>query len=232
MPSQRSDNSKLGGTAAILIGMLNIVLLVYVVFTPAGSRYDAGEFFHYFAESPLALSIAWIVFVITAILSYAVIPAVFKLVEDVAPEWVRAATLFGIVGYTVLGVWAITLTRTTPDLARHYVSGSSTVRQAILAYGLPEIDPDGWFMFGGPGTWLLVINIAALRGRKLPKAQGILGILAGICAWATVFGALLEFEPLNLFAAGGGALFYPAWFLWLGQRLRKSPGLPASRFDN
>ena len=128
--SQTGKGSKLGGIAAILIGILNIVLVIYIVATPAASRYDAGEFFRYFSESPLALSIAWIVFTITAVLSYAVIPVVSDLVQDVNRDWARAATIFGIVGYTVLGVWAITLTRTTPDLAQNFIRGDEVTRTA------------------------------------------------------------------------------------------------------
>ncbi len=220
--SQTGKGSKLSGVAAILIGVFNVVLVVYIVATPAASRYDIGEFFRYFSESPMALSAAWIVFTITAVLSYAVIPIVSDLVQDVNRDWARAATIFGIAGYTILGVWAITLTRATPGLAQNFVKGDEVTRTAILAYGLPQIDPDGWFMFGGTGTWLIVMNILALRGGKLPKLHGILGILSGVSAWATVFGALFEFEPLNLIASAGGALFYPAWFVWLGVRLLRA----------
>ncbi len=217
--STTSQGSKLGGVAAILIGVLNIVLVVYVVATPAGSRYDMGEFFKYFVQSPLALSLAWIVFTVSAILSYAVIPAVSDLVKDVNRDWARAATIFGIVGYTVLGVWAITLTRRVPDLAQNFVNGDAATQAAILAQGLPEIDPDGWFMFGGMGTWMIVMNILALRGGRWPRLLGWIGVLAGVCGWSTVFGALFEFEPLNLFASAGGALFLPTWFVWQGIRL-------------
>jgi hypothetical protein len=210
------ERNRLGGIAAILIGLLNIVLVIYVVVTPAASRFDAGEFFRYFAEDPLSLSIAWIVFAVTAVLSYAVIPAVGDLVEGLNRNWERSATFYGIVGYTVLGVWAITLARTVPELAQNYVSGDEMTRIAILAQGLPEIDPDGWFTFGGPGTWLIVMNILALCGGRLSKMHGIVGILLGFSHWATVFAALFEFEPLNLIASAGGALFYPVWFIWLG----------------
>ena len=77
-------------------------------------------------------------------------------------------------------------------------------------------------MFGGTGTWLILMNILAMRGGRLPKLHGIVGILSGVCAWATVFGALFEFEPLNLIASAGGALFYPTWFIWLGIRLLRA----------
>jgi hypothetical protein len=49
-PGQSSSGSKLGG-ATILIGALNEVLVVYVVSTPASSRYDTGEFFRNFARN-------------------------------------------------------------------------------------------------------------------------------------------------------------------------------------
>ena len=219
LQNQTQSGSRLGGVAAILIGMLNVVLVIYVLATPAASRYDAGEFFTYFAENPLALSVAWIVFAVTAVLACAVVPAVADLVRGVSRDWERAATLYGIVGYAVLGVWAITLARTAPDLARNFVTGDQVTRAAILAHGLPEIDPDGWFMFGGPGTWMIVMSILAFRGGRLSGLHAIIGVLAGLCAWSTVFGSLFEFEPLYLIASGGGALFYPTWFIWLGLRL-------------
>lgn len=214
-----SRGSKLGGVAAGLIGILNIVLVIYVIAATGDQRYDTAVFLEQFAESPLALSFAWIVFVITAVLAYAVIPAVSDLLERVNRDWVRAATLYGIVGYTVLGVWAITLIRTVPDLAHNYVTGDAVTRASILAQGLPEIDPDGWFTFGGPGTWLIVMNILAMLNGRLSRIHGIAGILLGLSHWATVFGALLESESLNLIASAGGALLYPVWYIWLGVRL-------------
>lgn len=219
-----SQKHRLAGAAAALIGLLNVVLVIYVVVTPAAQRYSAEESFRYFAESPLALSLAWIVFVIMAVFSYAVVPAVDDLLQHIPSQWKRPATLYGIVGYTVLGVWAITLTRTMPELAHNFVTGDAMTRTAILAVGVPEMDPDGWFMFGGPGTWLLVINLLALRHRILPRWQAITGIVLGLGHWATVFASLFSFEPLNLLAAGLGAVLAPVWFIALGVRLwRRTP---------
>ncbi len=228
MPTKTGTGNKLGGIAAIIIGLLNVVIVIYFVFATGEQRADSQVFFVNFAENPLALSIAWIVFSASAVFSYAVFPAVSDLMEGVHRAWARAATIYGIVGYTVLGVWAITLTRTAPKLAANYVSGDEVTRTALLAYGLPEIDPDGWFSFGGIGTWLIVMNVLALCGNRLPKVQAIIGILAGISAWATVFGALLDFEPLHLIASAGGALFFPVWFVWLGVRLMKPSPMMSS----
>lgn len=220
--SIKSNGNRLGGISAIAIGALNIILIIYIVSTSSIQRYDAAAFFYEFNEKPLALSLAWIIFTITAFLSYAVIPAVSDIVKGINLNWERTAALLGIVGYTVLGVWAITLTRTAPELARNFVAGNEMTRAALLAHGLPEIDPDGWFMFGGPGIWLIVMNILALKGKRLNKLHAYSGILLGISHWATVFGALFECEPLNLIASAGGAIFYPVWFGWLGMYLLKN----------
>lgn len=212
------NGSKLGGIVAIVIGLINIVLVVYVVGATGAERYDAEAFFEYFSESPLALSVAWIFIVMTAILIYAVIPVVTDLVEPVNRDWTRFANLYGIAGFTVMGVWAITLARLMPELSNNYIAGSQAIKDSIVAYGLHEIDPDGWFSFGGPGTWLIIVNILAIKGRKLHTLHAIAGIILGIGLWATVFGALFSNEPLNLFAAGTAALFYPIWCIWLGMR--------------
>jgi hypothetical protein len=209
----------LGGAAAILIGLLNVVIILYFTAGSSGSRSEGANFFESFAGNPLTLSIPWIVFTVSGILALAALPAIRDRLGGTRPEWERFATLFGLAGYVVQAVWAVTLTRSAPGLSAAYLAGNESTRAALMAYGLPQIDPDGWFSFGGPGTWLILINLLALYGGRLPKWHAMLGILAGVCAWATVFASLLSFEPLNLFASAGGALVYPAWFILTGIRL-------------
>ena len=216
--------SLFGGVCAVTIGLMNVVIIFYFIFAPESGRDDANAFFMTFARNPLRASLPWIVFAITAVLSYAVLPVVHEAVRGVHADAARFATLFGLVGYTVQGVWAITLTRTAPVLSAAFQAGGEVTRTAILAFGLPQIDPDGWFSFGGPGTWMILIGILSMAGRVLPKGQAAMAILAGICAWATVFASLFSFEPLNLFASAGGAIVYPLWFAVLGIRLIR--GLP------
>jgi hypothetical protein len=59
----------------------------------------------------------------------------------------------------------------------------------------------------------------------LAPLHAVFGILAGCSAWATVFGALFDYEPFHLAASAGGAIFFPLWFIWLGIRLMQ-PVLP------
>ena len=228
LPREQSViRSPLGGASAVAIGLMNVVIILYFVFAPETGRDDANAFFLTFAQNALRSSLPWIVFSITAVLSYAVLPVVYEAVRAVHAEGARFATLFGLAGYTVQGVWAITLTRTAPVLSAAYQAGGEITRKAILAFGLPQIDPDGWFSFGGPGTWMILVNILAYRGGCLPKWHALTGIAAGICAWATVFASLFSFEPLNLLASAGGAVVYPVWFAALGIRLLR--GLPRAR---
>ena len=215
-----------GGISAILIGLLNVVIILYFITAPETGRDDPAAFYQNFTHNALRSSLPWIVFAITAVLSYTVLPVVYDAVRGIHPDWARFSTILGLVGYTIQGVWAITLTRTAPVLSGNYLSGNEITRTAILAVGLPQIDPDGWFSFGGPGTWMIIVSILAMYGGRIPKWHGALGILAGICAWATVFASFLSFEPLNLFASAGGAVVYPLWFLVLGIRLIR--GLPLS----
>lgn len=223
-PSQTGRRRTLPGIAAILIGVLNVVIVVYVVAATGDQRYDPVPSITYFSEHPLGLSVAWIVFAASAVLAYALIPAVSDLLDGENPDLLRAATIYGIVGYTVLGVWAITLTRTAPDLAARFVNGDEMTRAAVLAMWLPEIDPDGWFSFGGMGTWFFVVSLLGLRAGKFPRLHAWIGMLIGVGTWATVIAAATQFEPLNLFAAGVGAVFYPVWFIWLGVRFLRGDG--------
>jgi hypothetical protein len=140
---------------------------VYVVVTPGPQRYDAGESLRYYAENPLSLTAAWIMASVSAVPSYAVIPIGSDLVRSVNQDWTLAAAMYGIAGYTALAASFLTLIAPVPALPNAYVTGDEMTRSAIVVTGLPEIDPHGFLMLGGPGTWLLVINILAMRSRSL-----------------------------------------------------------------
>ena len=47
---RENEGSKLGGVAAILIGVLNVVLVIYVIAATGDQRYDTATFLEYFAE--------------------------------------------------------------------------------------------------------------------------------------------------------------------------------------
>ncbi|MCC6613470.1 MAG: hypothetical protein IT320_08330 [Anaerolineae bacterium] len=83
--------------AAVLIGLLNISLMIYVAVTPLEQRY--------FAENPLPLTITWLVFIMMTFLQYAVIPAVANWVRDVDRDWTRFGSILGIVAMLTGSYW-------------------------------------------------------------------------------------------------------------------------------
>jgi hypothetical protein len=129
--------------------------------------------------------------------------------------------VFAIVGWSVMAISFLNLLARVPDLASHYVSGDDATRAALVAIGLPEIDPDGWLVFGGPGVWFVIINGLALFNPKWPRLLSWAGILVGVFFLCTIPAAIFELEPLNMIAAGGGAIFSPLWHIWMGVRLIK-----------
>ncbi|MCA9908685.1 MAG: hypothetical protein KC519_08560 [Anaerolineae bacterium] len=223
MQAPGGHGSSLAGVAAVLIGLLNISLMIYVVVTPSEQRYDVGEGLRYFAENPLPLTITWLVFITMTFLQYAVIPVVADWVQDVDRDWTRFASVLGIVGYTIMGASFLTLLGRVPEMAQSYVTGDAMTRAALVATGLPEIDPHGFLMFGGPALWLIIVNTLALRGKRLHPLHAYAGIALGLGHIGTVVADVLAFEPLNLVAAGAGALFYPIYFIWFGYRLLRTP---------
>jgi hypothetical protein len=221
------QSEKLGGVCALIIGFLNILLILYIVATSAPGRYDTGEFYRAYTQGEANVStVNWVALVVTAVLSLAVIvPTVSNLIQSENPALVRAVTVLAIVGWAVMAISFLNLLSKVPDLASRYVNGDETTRTALVAVGLPEIDPDGWLLFGGPGIWFVVVNTLALFTLRWPRLLSWAGILVGVFFLCTIPAAILELEPLNMIAAGGGAIFSPLWHIWMGIRLLKFESL-------
>jgi len=219
--------TRLGGYALVTMGALYIILLVYSVVTPSEQRYGAGAFLKYFSEDRVPLTVAWSMICLTSILGFVFVPAVYDLLKRHVPgrdmrELFRAATVYGLIGYAFLAVSFLTLFAKAPGMAKAYVSGSPATREAMEAFGLPELDPNGWIVFGGVATWVIVSTIIAVRAGLINKVVAGFGFLWGIGFWATVFADATSFEPLNLFAATASAISAPVWGIALGRQLIKA----------
>ncbi len=213
----------LGGTAALLMGALYVFLILYVVAVPSGQRYDPGQFFENYAQRSASMNVAWIVMAATSILALAIVPAVSALVRSESEMWVEVAAIAGIVGFGASAISFLTMLGRAPGLAQAYVAGDEATKAAIVAIGLPQLDPLNVLVLGGPGIWYLVVNVLALRGGKLPKLQAVLGIGIAVFLWVAVLAAVIQSELLDQIAAGAGALFAPTWYTWMGIRLLKRP---------
>lgn len=219
--------TRLGGYAMVVMGALYIVLLVYSFVTPPEQRFGAGEFFKYFSRDRVPLTVAWSMICLTSILGFVFVPAVYDLLKrhvhggDMR-ELFRAVTVYGLIAYGFLAVSFLTLFAKAPGMAQAYVNGSQATRDALEAIGLPELDPNGWILFGGVATWVIVSTIIAVRARLINKVVAGFGFLWGIGFWATVFADAASFEPLNLFAATASAIAAPVWGIAFGRQLIKA----------
>jgi hypothetical protein len=219
--------TRLGGHALVTMGVLYILLLIYSLVTPSEQRYGTGEFLQYFSRDRVPLTVAWTMICLTSILGFVFVPAVYDLLKrhvhgrDLR-ELFRAVTVYGLMGYGFLAVSFLTLFARAPGMAQAYVHGSQATKDAMEAIGLPELDPNGWIVFGGVATWVIVSTIIARRARLISKVVAGFGFLWGIGFWATVFADATGSEPLNLFAATASAIAAPFWGIALGRQLIKA----------
>jgi hypothetical protein len=214
------ERKPVAAVCCFIIGLLNISLLIYFL-TPAGARYESAIFYEEFLANPYFSFITWNMLVVTALLSAAaILPAANSRFteekEEKGLEWLQLTGILAILGWGVLAASFLTLLGKVPDLATNYANGSPTVKEAIVAVGLPELDPHEVLAMGCPGIWFITVNSLAIKKKKWSPVLAAFGILAGVCYIATVFASLFVFEPLNYFAIGGGALAAPVWNIWLG----------------
>jgi hypothetical protein len=102
---------------------------------------------------------------------------------------------------------------------------------ASLASDLPSsVDPRGFGTFALTGLGLAVIGVLIVRGRRLPVGLGYLAFVAAALLVYVYIGRLVILNPKSPgvlpFAVIAGFLVNPAWFVWLGVVLRRSPYPP------
>lgn len=205
--------------AALLVGLTNFSLVIYVFIAPSEVRESAEKAYEYQAAHPLIYSLAWLSFIFMTFMMFFVLPYIWKKLRAANENLADSGTLLGIVGYTVLGVWAATLTTGVYDIANNFVKGDEFTKNTILALGYQEIDSAGFFSFGAIGLYFIITNIVALRSKNLSFLHGMIGILLGLGHISTLVGALLDNEPLNMLASIVGLLCYPTWFIWLSRKI-------------
>jgi hypothetical protein len=86
------------------------------------------------------------------------------------------------------------------------------------------VDPQFVLRYGVVGFWMFVVNILALKGGKLPKILGVVGIVAAILYWLLGFSDLLGVASTlrQIVAVAGGMIAGPVWYIWVGVRLQRT----------
>lgn len=92
--------------------------------------------------------------------------------------------------------------------------------------GLPNsVDPRGLATFALAGLALALISWLIIRGGRLPRRLGQLGLLGSALLVWVYLGRLIILNPKNpgvlVFAVISGFVVNPVWFVWLGLELRR-----------
>ena len=70
------------------------------------------------------------------------------------------------------------------------------------------------------GVWLVGIGLL-LRAER--NGLGVLAVVAGLFSLVNAAGGILDVESVNLVGLTGNLLLAPAWAVWLGVDLLRSP---------
>ena len=113
-----------------------------------------------------------------------------------------------------------------PARAAAYVQGDAAAKAALTVPGaLQGLDPQAWLRFGAVGFWVLVVSLLALRSGTWPKPLASLGIAVTIGNWLIVTFNVVQLPPQlgrAIFVGVSVVILPPAWYIWLGLRLRQA----------
>jgi hypothetical protein len=196
---QSSPFERATGPAALVVAAGGVLYsLLFVVAVKSGS-------------SAAALA-SWLVLLVMALVSSAVLVAVYEQVREVDPPTSLLALVLAVAG--AYGTMA----------QAGYALASETNRTGDVA---SQVDPRGLATFGLTGLALLLFAVVIRRAATLPSGLGTLGLVFGVLLVLTYLGRLLIVDPNNLallgIAAVAGLVVHPWWWAWLGVSLRRVP---------
>jgi hypothetical protein len=168
------------------------------------------------SSAELGASLSWALLMIGGLLTTVVMVALYERLQEIDHSIALLALLIGALaalGSTIHGGYEVAAlihppATTPPDLPS-------------------QLDPRGLVTFGFAGLGLLGFASLMRRSVRFPSGLSLLGIVTGVALIAVYLGRLVILSPTNpvvLVAAGlTGFILAPAWYIWLGLRLRRSP---------
>jgi hypothetical protein len=216
---QDQSPGKIGGICSILFGIAVGVTAISYLLMPVEQQTwsDPGAYLASYAEGSTAATIENWAEALGAIFAVAMVLAVSAKVLSVSEGWTRWLSTLAIVGFAAMAIEAFRELALTPGRAATYVAADAATRAAIAENQyLVLLDPVGWFTFGGVGTWLLAVNLLALRGNVWPNLLAYVGAVAAIAYLLILAGTFLQIDALSSVAAAAGVVVGPAWAIWVG----------------
>ena len=219
---------KTGGVCAALVGISYLVGGIAYLLLPAEQKggtllHDTDKFLVSLANGSTFITIHHLVFAVGALFGIGVVMAVFDLTRPLNSGWTQWLNMLAGLGFGVTAIDHFRILTVEPARAAVYAAGDAVTRSAVAATPcFVSIDPVMWLGFGLPGIWVFVISYLALRKLALPRAFGIIGMIAGVFYFFVEVATLLNSQFLMIITAGLGAIVLgPVWYIWLGRILRK-----------
>ena len=172
-------------------------------------------FFESLAAGSGAFRIHYGAFVVAALASTGVVLGVRRLVAAPRPLSYGIAEVWGLVGLAVAAIDFALMQSKALSIAQAFGGLDAPAQSAVVAMGLPRLDPTGLFSFGLFGLFLATFSWTARRalGPVLPW----LGMLGALLYWAGFVGTAAHRPILVDIGAGlGGVIVAPIWSAWLG----------------
>lgn len=200
---------KIGGVASLLEAVIYISAFVFFgAFWNFPADANSVQTFTFLAENQTALSIVnFIMYVLFGIILAVLVIALHEHLKTNTPILSQIASIFGIiwVGLVIAsGMISNIGLATAIELSTEDPEQAMTIWLTI--YSVVEGIGGGNEIVGG--LWVLLLTIAALKGKTLSKGLNFFGIFVGIVGILTIY-------PAEVFTNIFG-LSQIVWFSWLG----------------
>jgi hypothetical protein len=223
--SMRGLGGRVGGTCAILVGVLTAMAGITYLFLPEAQRLQVpgATLLPSFAEDGSVLRLELLELGLLGIFGLGAVVALSRQVASDRAGWVQWASTIATVGFAVTAVGQFITLERLPRVASAFVAGDQATQDSLAAMWKSTLDPYGLFGFGGVGLWVLVISVLALRQNQTPRALWSLGIVVGILYELVPLGQILESSGLIVFTGLAGGILAAIWYSWAGLVALRAP---------
>ncbi len=207
----KERQQKVGGWAALYVALAYVVAMPYfLLFVKYPNVVDPAEKVALLVGHRGSLQAVYLItYVIFGIVLAVLALSLYQRLKDDSPILAQTAAAVGVIWGLVLVASGMVFNAgmgAVVDLHGTDPAQAVSVWQAVepVAQGLGGA---GGELLGG--LWVMLVSVAALRARKLPRSLNWLGVVIGALGVVSVVPALREV------AYGFGALQI-VWFVWLG----------------